>query len=308
MPPVVLGGGLLLPVDVELEVELEVELDVDELFEDDPDVVLVVLIPPKLLDEELVETLPLDDEVLDTLPLDEVVDTLPDEVELVLEMPLDVETPLDVDTPLEVDTLPLDVDTPLEVETLPVDVETLPVEVETLPVEVEPLEVDVLVEAVKMALPLDPPKKPPLKKPPPKPPPKPPLPPLTMTGALPPPPTKPSEGGSGGSGIGAPGYVTVRVVTVCPGVFTTHAVRASLRTRLVRTRAVGRYVALLAVLTFAFAFLMMAGRAMGFSATWTAPPPMIAPPQVQAHNFAKAIFTDIRRTLFQAWKSVRKSL
>lgn len=31
----------------------------------------------------------------------------------------------------------------------------------------------------------------------------------------------------------------------------------------------------------------------GVSATCTAPPPMIAPPQVQAHNFAKAIRTDI---------------
>jgi hypothetical protein len=94
----------------------------------------------------------------------------------------------------------------------------------------------------------------------------------------------------------------VRVVTVCAGCFTIQAVRASLRTRLVRTRAIGRSVALLAVLTFAFAFLMIAGRAMGFSATWTAPPPMIAPPHVQAQSFAKAIFTDIRRTLFQAFE------
>jgi hypothetical protein len=29
-----------------------------------------------------------------------------------------------------------------------------------------------------------------------------------------------------------------------------------------------------------------------------APPPMIAPPAVQAHNFAKAILTDISSTLF----------
>jgi hypothetical protein len=49
---------------------------------------------------------------------------------------------------------------------------------------------------------------------------------------------------------------------------------------------------------FALALLMIAGRAGGFSTTWTAPPPMTAPPQVQAHNFAKAIFTDISRTLF----------
>jgi hypothetical protein len=48
---------------------------------------------------------------------------------------------------------------------------------------------------------------------------------------------------------------------------------------------------------FALALLMIAGRAGGFSTTWTAPPPMTAPPQVQAHNFAKAILTDISRTL-----------
>jgi hypothetical protein len=39
-----------------------------------------------------------------------------------------------------------------------------------------------------------------------------------------------------------------------------------------------------------------AGRAL--SATWTAPPPMIAPPHVQAHNLASAIRTDIGSTLF----------
>jgi hypothetical protein len=36
----------------------------------------------------------------------------------------------------------------------------------------------------------------------------------------------------------------------------------------------------------------------GLADTCTAPPPMIAPPHVQAHNFAKAIFTDMTRTLF----------
>lgn len=34
------------------------------------------------------------------------------------------------------------------------------------------------------------------------------------------------------------------------------------------------------------------------SAICTAPPPIIAPPHVQAHNFAKAIRTDILTTLF----------
>jgi hypothetical protein len=43
----------------------------------------------------------------------------------------------------------------------------------------------------------------------------------------------------------------------------------------------------------------MAGRSGAVSATWTAPPPMIAPPQVQAQSFAKAILTDISRTLFR---------
>jgi hypothetical protein len=35
------------------------------------------------------------------------------------------------------------------------------------------------------------------------------------------------------------------------------------------------------------------------SATWTALPPMIAPPQVQAQSFARAILTDITASLFQ---------
>jgi hypothetical protein len=42
----------------------------------------------------------------------------------------------------------------------------------------------------------------------------------------------------------------------------------------------------------------MAGREMGFSATCTAPPPITAPPQVQAQSFARAILTDMIRTLF----------
>jgi hypothetical protein len=39
--------------------------------------------------------------------------------------------------------------------------------------------------------------------------------------------------------------------------------------------------------------------AAGASVTCTAPPPINAPPQVQAHNFAKAIRTDIVLTLFR---------
>jgi hypothetical protein len=36
------------------------------------------------------------------------------------------------------------------------------------------------------------------------------------------------------------------------------------------------------------------------AASWTAPPPMIAPPQVQAQSFAKAILTDMSYILFLA--------
>src|SRR3546814_11409092 len=43
-------------------------------------------------------------------------------------------------------------------------------------------------------------------------------------------------------------------------------------------------------------FVRCAGR--GDSAICTAPPPMIAPPQAQAHNLAKAIRTDIFDNLF----------
>jgi hypothetical protein len=76
------------------------------------------------------------------------------------------------------------------------------------------------------------------------------------------------------------------------GWLTTHSVRATRRTRLARL-AFAHCLA-----GAAFACLTKAGRWGGFSDTWTAPPPMIAPPQVQAQSFAKAIRTDIRRTLF----------
>jgi hypothetical protein len=52
------------------------------------------------------------------------------------------------------------------------------------------------------------------------------------------------------------------------------------------------------VTVLALADFTMAGRGIGFSATWTAPPPMTAPPQVQAQSFARAILTDMIRTLF----------
>jgi hypothetical protein len=44
---------------------------------------------------------------------------------------------------------------------------------------------------------------------------------------------------------------------------------------------------------------------MGCEATCAAPAPITAPPQVQAHNFAKAILTDIGPTLFQCWDAIR---
>ena len=72
MPPVEVGGGLP-PVDVEELVLVEVDDEVDELVDE-----LVEVL-------ELVETLPLDEvlELVDTFPLDEeVVETLPEEVEL----------------------------------------------------------------------------------------------------------------------------------------------------------------------------------------------------------------------------------
>jgi hypothetical protein len=86
----------------------------------------------------------------------------------------------------------------------------------------------------------------------------------------------------------------VRVSVSWPGARTTHSVRATRRTRfaLTRARAMRAGAATLD-------FLTMAGRSGGFSVTCTAPPPITAPPAVQAQSFAKAIFTDIIRTLFQ---------
>jgi hypothetical protein len=92
------------------------------------------------------------------------------------------------------------------------------------------------------------------------------------------------------------------VVTVLPGV-TAHSVRA--------TRASAVLIRLTLLLRFteagywsivrALAVCTMAGRAGGFSTMCMAPPPMIAPPAVQAQSFARAILTDISRTLFCRW-------
>jgi hypothetical protein len=211
--------------------------------------------------------------VLDEEEVDD--DELVEDDELVDE---DEETlPLDE---LVLETLPLEVlvlEPPLEVEVLepPLDVLVLdpPLEVEVEP----PLDV----EETTM-LPLDPPpKKPPPKKPPPNPP-KPPLPPTTTGGE--PPPTLMT--GWGGRGIGAPCEVTV---TTCGW----QAVVFVVTTRL-RTWRTGRFTACL------ITDRLTEVRALAWvSATWTAPPPIIAPPHAHAHNFAKAIRTDM--IVFPVW-------
>ena len=51
----------------------------------------------------------------------------------------------------------------------------------------------------------------------------------------------------------------------------------------------------------ALACLTRTGLSGGFAATCMAPTPMMAPPQVQAQSFAKAIFIDMTSTLFFAF-------
>jgi hypothetical protein len=55
---------------------------------------------------------------------------------------------------------------------------------------------------------------------------------------------------------------------------------------------------------------MIAGREGGFSATWTALPPMIAPPHAQAQSCAKAILTDIKHLFLASsgWLSRRAGI
>jgi hypothetical protein len=163
---------------------------VPELVELDP----LELDELALLDEELEALDELDEELVEveTLPLELLVELMPEEV---------------------LDELP------------PVDVELPPVEVE-LPPEDVLLDPPLDVEAVKKALPLEPPKKPPEKKPPPKPPP--PLPPTTIAGT--PPPLAISTGAGIGIGAGA-GKAKVRVVTVRAGCRTMQAAWATRRVR-----------------------------------------------------------------------------
>jgi hypothetical protein len=78
----------------------------------------------------------------------------------------------------------------------------------------------------------------------------------------------------------------VRVVTAPPPGWTAQAVRRTVR-RTTRRLAWRTGAAL------ALARCTTAGRSGGFWFMWTAPPPMMAPPQVQAQSFARAIRTDI---------------
>jgi hypothetical protein len=165
-----------------------------------------------------------------------------------------------------------------------------------LEVEVEPpVEVDdTMMLPPDPLLPLlPPPKKPPAKKPPLKPPPVELLPP-TKTGISPPPLLpKLAAANWGGRGAGANGMgpgicVTVRVVTAAAAGATVHTVRRVVRRT---TRRTVRWEA--AAATRVLPLWITAGRSGGFSRTCTAPPPMMAPPAAQAHNFANAIRTDI---------------
>ncbi len=165
----------------------------------------------------------------------------------------------------------------LDEETLPdEDDDTLPDELDDPPLDVD----EITIEPLDPLLP--PPKNPPPK--PPLPPKKPPLPPTTTGTPPPPPPMKPSPAGPGGSGgalatvTTAGGQLVVVVVTMRrPG-------RRTWATWRVTTRCATRCLTIV----------------RGRSATWTAPPPINAPPQAQAHSFAKAILTDI--TTLPRWR------
>ena len=258
--------------------------DEDEVDEDDADEV-DALVEADDADEVLVDTLPLEEVDVETLPLDEVeVETLPLEDVEVDTLPLEeVETfPLD-----ELETLPL---LPPEADEVLLVLDTPPVLVEEPPaeVEVEPL----VLEVDDTTIPLDPPdppppKNPPAKKPPPIPPP--PVPP-TSTGPGPKPP--PDIDGmsalakAGGRGTGSAWLATVTTVGA-----QTVLVRVTMRLtiRFGAGRAATRFVMTRLVIA-----RFVISRCCDDSATWTAPPPITAPPHAHAHSFANAIFTDMQ--------------
>ena len=142
-----------------------------------------------------------------------------------------------------------------------------------------------------------PPKKPPEKKPPPKP--KPPEEPPTTT--MPPEPPLDATATGGGGGGANMGGMMVRV-TVCVGA--AQPIRRTVR-RTIRPCALQdeRRIVVrcqrVPCEAEACRSTTVPARAGEPSATWTALPPMIAPPQVQAQSFARAILTDITASLFQ---------
>jgi hypothetical protein len=131
-----------------------------------------------------------------------------------------------------------------------------------------------------------PPKNPPEKKPP-EPPKKPPEPP-TMTGK-PPLPVLATATGGGGGGANIGGTIIRLTDWAAAGQAVRRTVRRT-RRRLLDLYEERRTWLAWPVLAWA---ARTAGRAGGFSTAWVAPAPMIAPPQVQAQSFAKAIRTDI---------------
>lgn len=265
---------VMLPDDELVELTSPLEVELDEVEE---------IVP----DEDEVDEPPVDDEV-DEPPVEEEVDEPPVEVE---EPPVEVdEPPVDVEDPPvdEVDEMmmliPLDV--PLDVLLVPLlvplDVPLDPlldaeVDEPPLALEVDPL-VDPPLDEIATPL-LPPPKKPPPKKPPK--PPKPPVPPITTGTAAAPPPAagKSATGSGGGSGTG------VLAMLIAGGGQMVRVVVTTRRTFAARRTATWRTIRLV--------FLTCATRGLADSATCTAPPPITAPPQAQAHSFAKAIRTDI---------------
>jgi hypothetical protein len=95
------------------------------------------------------------------------------------------------------------------------------------------------------------------------------------------------------------------VVTVRPGMGR-HTARRISRRAIRRLDVLRRTTPVSTAADLTFAWVTIAGRGGGLAESWTAPPPMIAPPQVQAQSFAKAILTDITSILFLAvaatWK------